>query len=1268
MAHKSDEEIIQSTHNTARFFVENRQIAWVLLIGTIASGVFGYLNMPKRKDPDIPVRVATVVTPWPGATAEQVEQLVTRKIEGQVAHNDTVDKLTTTSLPGLSIVKIELDQATADTAKQFDDISIKLNSITDLPQGAGPMRYNKDYGDTAALMLTVASPKVSADEIAGRAQAVQQAIRRVRADAEGVRYSVFGVRYSDRTPNTEHRTPKPQDRYTIVFCLPQSVSPELVRPPLDLFARFLREKRCASDVRPIIEPGLAGLDVASSVGETRLHAYAQEFVQEPLQSIGFVPDAWQPVVIRDPREAEARLAAVAGDKYTYRQLDDFTDLIDRSLRTVPQVSKIDRAGVLDQKIYLVYSQERLASYGLQPADLQKVLGARNIVLPGGELDIQGKKLDLNPSGLFKSEKEIGNVLVSASPNGSPVYLRDLVDIVRDYDNPPRYLNFYTWRDARSRWQRSRAITLGVQMRSGRQIGVFSDNVNAKLAQIRPLLPADLVLARTSDQPQQVKDKVDLFMKSLYEAIVLVVLVSLIGFRDWRSALLMALSIPITLAMTFGMMLVLGIDVQQVSLATLIIALGLLVDNPVVAGDAIKRGMGSGHRPLIAAWLGPTKLATALTFATITNIVAYLPFLMLTGDTGRFLHSLPIVMTCSLIASLLVSRTFIPLISYYLLRPHLEPPIEEVRQHGFPALYYRVVGAAIDHRWRVLAGSLVFLALGGVIGHQLKSQFFPKDLSYLSYLDVWLPPNAPLTATNETVQRAEQTIRQAAEQYGREHPEKGGKPKDVLQSVTSFIGGGGPRFWYSVSPELPQLNYSQVLVQVKDDHDTQHFVGPLQEALSASVPGARVDVRQLATGKPIDIPIEIRLSGEDIPVLRDLSRQVQAIFRAVPVAWRVRDDWDEPSFRVNLQTDPDRANLAGITNLDVAASSAAGMNGIPVTTLQEGRQQIPVVARLRWNERAELADLRNLYVYSSQGEQKVPLRQVSSVDYQIKTQKIKRRNQFRTVTISCFPATGHLPSEVMEAARPQLTAFERRLPPGYWLQVGGDEEEQVKGFKELVVVLLISVALIYIALVFQFRHAIKPVIVFAAIPYGAVGGLAALWYMGQPFGFMGFLGVISLVGVIVSHIIVLFDFIEEAHERGEPLRQALLDAGIMRLRPVMITVLATVTALFPLAMHGGPLWEPLCYAQIGGLSVATFITLGLVPIFYSIFVLDLKLVKWEGPAEHGEAPEEEVRGDQETGGKGSAAPGAPPEGGRMPPRPEAPRPLPNEVKRDRATAP
>jgi multidrug efflux pump subunit AcrB len=487
------------------------------------------------------------------------------------------------------------------------------------------------------------------------------------------------------------------------------------------------------------------------------------------------------------------------------------------------------------------------------------------------------------------------------------------------------------------------------------------------------------------------------------------------------------------------------------------------------------------------------------------------------------------------------------------------------------------------------------------------------------VDVWLPEDAPLSRTNEAARRAEEVIRRVTKEYAEEH-----KEGDVLKSLTTFIGGGGPRFWFSVAPEQQQLNYAQIIIQVKDKHDTGHLIEPLQKALAAEIAGARVDVRQLESGKAVGLPVQIRISGEDAQLLRAKAEQVKEIFRAVPAAARVRDDWGDESFSVKLRTDPDRANLAGVSNYDVAAASSTAISGQRVTSLRDGDKQIPVVARLRMEERAQLADINNLYVYSSQGAGRVPLIQVSSVESGMQTEKLRRRNQFRTITVSCFPKSGALPSEVMKAARGKLKAFASALPPGYQMEIGGEEEEQIKGFKDLSAVLVISVVAIFLALVFQFKHAIKPVIVFAAIPFGMVGALAALWVMSAPFGFMAFLGCVSLVGVIVSHVIVLFDFIEEAREKGEPLNEALLDAGIMRLRPVLITVGATVIALFPLAAHGGPLWESMCYAQIGGLSVATFVTLLLVPVLYAIFVLDLKLVKWETPeAGAGHEPSDEA---------------------------------------------
>jgi multidrug efflux pump subunit AcrB len=1196
MSHgKSDQELINSKHNTARFFVQTRHVSWVLLILTCAWGVYGYLSMPQRKDPEVQVRTAVALVPWPGASAEKVEQLVTKKVEEQMAANAKVTKIESISHTGLAVIYVELDENLKETGKEFDDIKLKLDGIHDLPSGAGPINFIKDFGDTAALMLTVASPKVDDAEIALRAHAIQTAIEQERAGIAG-----------DKS-----------NRFTLVLNSPIALQTHMLRTPIDMFLAYAKEKNLATGLRVIHGDRFVGFDGASDKNEQEILASVQQFIAERLQSAEFHPDAWPPMVVRNPQEVEAKLKTIAGDKYSYRQMDEFTDLIEKTLKSGPQVSKVSRSGVLNENVFLLYSQERLASYNIKPSTLENVMKGRNISTSGGQVNVEGKNVTLDPAGEFKSEEEIGNVLVPTS-TGSSVYLRDLVDVVRGYESPARFQNFFYSRDSQGNWQRSRAITLSVQMRSGEQIAEFGKQIDLALDGLRHQLPQDLVYARTSDQPLQVEESIDLFMKSLYEAIILVVIIALIGFWEWRSALLMAFSIPITLAMTFGMMHILGIDLQQVSIATLIIALGLLVDDPVVAGDAIKRDLAAGHPPIIASWLGPTKLATAILYATITNIVAYLPFLIIKGSTGEFLYTLPVVITCSLVASRLVSMTFIPLLSYYLLRPKFEKPIEERRKKGFAAKYYQLGTWAIDHRWKVMAGALLFLIGGGVIMSQLRTQFFPKDLSYLSFVDVWLPPDAPLSATRDAAAQSEEIIREVVDEYGQHHPDDAGKPRQVLQSLTTFVGGGGPRFWFSVSPELQQLNYAQIIIQVKDKHDTAHLIGPLQKALSERVAGARIDVRQLESGKAVGLPVAIRLSGDDIPALRGYANRVKTILEETSIAERVRDDWGEESFAVRLKTDSERANSAGLTNLDVAMASQAAMAGHQVTTLRQGDKQIPVVAKLRMEERAQLGDLKNLYVYSGQGSQKIHLRQVASMEYGMQTEKMRSRNQFRTITVSAMPAQGRLSSEVMKAARSKLQELAKELPAGYRMEIGGEEEDQVKGFKDLVLVLMVSVVMIFMALVFQFKNAIKPFIVFAAVPFGMVGALAALWIMGQPFGFMAFLGIVSLVGVIVSHIIVLFDFIEEKHAEGAPLTEALLDAGIMRLRPVMITVGATVIALFPLASHGGPLWEPMCYAQIGGLSVATFITLLLVPVIYAIFVLDLKLVKWEKVEETPEA--------------------------------------------------
>ncbi|MDE3075500.1 MAG: efflux RND transporter permease subunit, partial [Chloroflexota bacterium] len=424
MARKSDEQIVAQTHNTARFFTEHREVAVVLLIGTFLWGWFGYQNMPKRKDPNIPVRVAVASCQWPGATATEVEQLIARPIEQTMAQNAYIKPpkaseygIRSLSFPGFALVFVQLDDNVPDPRKQFSDINLKLNDLNrQLPSGAGPISFNSDFGDTAALMLTVASPKASDVEVALRARSLAQAIREVRG---------------------AHRASGP--RLSVVYEFPASVSPSLVRDEFEAAAAAAQQDGVLRHAQVFMGADFVGIDAESDQSDAQLLQWGERFTVERLHRSEFHPDAWPPVIIRDPAETEVKLRAVAGDKYSYADLDNFTDLIQRTLHGAPEVSKVSRNGVLPEVIYLTYSQQRLAEYGLQAGGLKNLLYARNTTMPGGVLEVGPKDVTIDPSGQFESTRAIGDVIVGASESSqAPVYLRDLVDISRGYQSPARY--------------------------------------------------------------------------------------------------------------------------------------------------------------------------------------------------------------------------------------------------------------------------------------------------------------------------------------------------------------------------------------------------------------------------------------------------------------------------------------------------------------------------------------------------------------------------------------------------------------------------------------------------------------------------------------------------------------------------------------------------------------------------------------------------------------------------------------------------------------
>lgn len=1205
----------------AQYFVYKRPIAWTLLAVTMVAGVAAYRSMPQRQDPVIQVRSGLVTTTYPGANPVEVEQEVSRKIEKRLAENPAVEHVRSTNRQGLSIVFVDLYDTTRNAEAIWQDLDNKLAAMTDLPEVGGAMvrpRLDKDFGDTVAVMLTLASPPVSDFEIDRRAEALAGPIRAARAA---------------RAPGFRDR------RYSGVLVHPSTLDPAL----LDRLGRscldHLRGRGLAADGLSLATLGAAVVDFQLPAGKTpeALRAEVERW-QADAVGVGLGhPDVWPGVLVADPADLAAELkrrcqrepGGIA--RYSYEDLHRFADRIQDRLRQSVKVGKIEQIGVLDEAVYLYYSNRRLGPFGVDLAQLVTRLQQRNSVEAGGTVELPRQNLAVKPGGKLRGDGNLGSIVVAVR-DGVPLYLRDLVEVVRGYQDPPRVLNFRTIKaDAahspalpaaeataassrpghegaapaagpRELWT-ERAITLAIRQVKGTQIADFSREVDAGLASLKGVLPDDLRIERTSDEPERVGFKIHEFNDCLAEAVAIVVLVALV-FMEWRSALIIALSIPITLAMTFLFCALLGVDLQQISISALIIALGLLVDDPVVAGDAINRELAAGTPRDVAAWLGPQKLSRAILYATITNCAAFVPLLVVSGGVGEFIWSLPVVVTASLVASRLVSMTFIPLLGYYLLKGQkgLEAGLGEgAGGSRFARIYNGFSEVCMRHKWASLTVCLVALGAGSSLLPLIGTNLFPKDLHSAFTVNLFLPEGASIREAKGEAMAAIAAIDELA-------------GADV-EAYTTFVGAGGPRFWLSIVPEQSASNYAQVMVHTRDKHRTYAVAEAVKRALPPRLTAARVHVQALESGPPIGIPVQIRIMGPEIATIRRLGEQLKGFMRESPGAESIQDDWDPEYLQIGLQVDPDRANVSGVSHEDVARLMNGALSGTTATMIRERDRLIPVQLKLRPDERSRLDEMRTLNVANLTTGAKVPLDQVAAFRPEFVPPKVCRRDNERCLTVKADVAPGLLASKIYDDVEAKLAVAVKDWPAGYHYQIGGEKEEQSKGFGSLAIAMVISIIAIYLALILQFNSMTKPLVVFAAVPFGMVGGLMGLLVFGVPLGFFALLGVSALVGVIISHVIVLFEYIEEAHERGEPLRRAVIDAALVRLRPVVVTVLATVGGLVPLAVKGGPLWEPLCYVQIAGLLIATLVTKVVVPVLYVIFVEDLKLIPWAAPGEH-----------------------------------------------------
>ncbi len=1171
--------------NISRFFVTYRSVGWALLVATLVWGALGYVAMPKRKDPYFKIRKAVAVAVWPGAPPDQVEKLVIEPLEAKLASATSVATIESSARTGVGIVTITMreDLSFEGVDKALDDVELKLRDVT-LPPGSQPVRLEKDFGDTNILLYSVGSPEARDAELDARAVAIQSALATVPP--------------ASRT-----------SAYVVPFTLAED-SNTMRAAVLPLATAIGKRSASAPEVRTGAGFALVATDAAQEITTS----VVELLLTTRGKNARVHADAWRGFVLTAPAELRARLGEVRGAAYTLGQLDRFAEELQRRVRATPGVAKVIRTGTVPEQVFIEFDRSEIEGSSVHLDEVARALAAHDVSSVRATTQVGPRTVAIDTSGVYRDEKEIARTIIGRTTSGEPIRLGERFDVVRGYEEPRRTSHTLSLRDTSGRFVRGSAVTLGIQQLPDAQIADVGARVERAMADARLSIPEDVRLEKVTDQPKQVEEKIGSFVRSLFEASVIVVVVGFLGFWEWRSATVLALSVPVTLALTFGLMKLFGLDIQQISLAALIISLGLLVDDPVVANDAIRAELDRGEERSLAAWLGPTKLASAILFATLTNIAAYLPFLLNKGDVGRYIFALPIVLTISLVASRIVSMTFIPLFGYALLRKSSSSASSS--EGRVARSYRRLVTFALGHRKAVLVAAALLLVVSSVGVLRLRLLFFPKDLMFQAYVDVFLPEDATVEATEATLERAQALLAEIDEEMSKKPDRHGRHP---LARMAAWAGEPAPRFWYSLSPKESFPNYGQIVFEVSDPHDTEVFAEAAQERLSRLLPGAHVDVKRLENGPPVTYPVELRVSGENPKELRRVTDGLLSRIRALPEARRVRDDWGTDALRLQLAVDPGELDQSGLAPADVAMGAFVAFNGLPVAAVL-GDRRIPVVMRERRSDKGTAADTRELSLPSPTTGSWVPAIAIARTDLVFAPARIARRDQRRTMTVIAFPAAGVLPSELMKKVHPILKDARADLAPGYNITVGGAEEKTNATLLDSAIVAVVSVLAIYFMLLLQFRSARKPLVVFAAIPFGVAAAISSVVGMGAPFGFTAILGTISLIGVIVSHVIVLFDGIEHGEREGLPLREALVSAGVQRLRPVAITVGATVLGLVPLAAHGGPLWEPLCYAQIGGLTMATLVTLVLVPVLYAVFVEDLGFLHWGQREDEAEARE------------------------------------------------
>ncbi|MCL4781812.1 MAG: efflux RND transporter permease subunit [Bryobacterales bacterium] len=882
-----------------------------------------------------------------------------------------------------------------------------------------------------------------------------------------------------------------------------------------------------------------------------------------------------PLVNSDFGDTVAMLVAVHGERYGYRELHDYTDRIKDELRTIRDVGKLATYGDQSEQIRITSSLERMSQYFADPLRVIQALQQRNVIQSSGAVDAGSDKVPLRTTGLFTTEDQIRNVMVDVSRTGQPVYIRDFASVERLYQDPSFVV----------RYDGQPSILLSIEMQEGRNIVQLGDEIAKVFERLRTILPPDLQLDLVANQPAVVAGR----MKSLgYEfllAIGAVILVTVL-LLPLRVAVTSAVAIPVTICTTLGILNFIGVQLHQVSIAALIVVLGIVVDDAIVIADNYVDCLDRGMTREEAAWKCVGEVIVPVLTATLTIIASFLPLLILAGSVGEFIQALPITVAVALGVSFVVAIFLTPLLCRFFIRKGLhdhsapgDAPAKTGMLDRLQSVYNTSIGQFMRHKWLAVVLGVIAVAGGVTMYVLVPDQFFPSAERNQFVIDVWMPQGARVEATDAVMRRIEKSL----------------ASRDEVAHCATFLGQSAPRFYYNVNPQLPDAAYGQFIVNTKSEKTTPALVSELRTSLARVAPEALVLVKELQQGEVMEAPVEVRISGYDVPTLKQIGRQVEGFLRDVPFAEMVHSDFFNDSYFVNVDVNTEVSNRMGLSNAIISQTLAGAFSGAPVSTFWEGDRAVNIVLRLDPAYRESFEDVRNAYLTSPITHARVPLRSVANLDPKWQTSRIVRRNGVRTLTVRAYHQHGHYASDILKAVDPRIKALS--LPPGYSIRFGGERTNSGETMPQLIAALSISLVAIFLVLLIQFRTLSEPLIVMASIPLTLFGAMLGLLLTQYPFGFTAFTGLISLCGIVVRNAIILVDYIKERLRDGHSLVEAATEAGERRLRPIFLTTMAAAVGVTPMILSGSGLWGPLASVIAVGLITSMFFTLIVVPVLY-----------------------------------------------------------------------